>query len=610
LPSPWAGQSDFHLPSVKKHQDDQPVKPTPLVVEITEEKAQEAITRLTRSIEQGNPLAQELKIAVFGLQSYVRVIELLSRRGISIKDLRRTLGISVEVDPKPPSNPGSKGKGKGKGKSKKGRHPHGRRGHKDLPIQDHRYFAHPAFHEPGVSCTDGCQGRLYPQVGKWHRFEGQPLLRVLLVHYEIWRCTLCRTSFPAPIAQDIVEDGEPRRPFGFSATALISLAKNFLGTPWSRQERMQKMLKLPVSASTLHDQTAEMAEVASPIYELLPKIASNAWRFITDDTGVRILKQAPVVKEQRKTGKQTLRTGVHTSTLLADLKDGIRITLFKSGILHAGEFLDEVLRHRDQGLPPPIHMSDGSSCNPATVTPTIEANCNAHALRKLEEKQDLFPEHWEFVRGVYRDIKKNEAHVKAAGMDDQARQAYHQEHSKPRMEEMFTWMQQELDQKNVEPNSGLGGIFQYFLVRKDKLMAFTKYVGALLTSNAVEQAIKLIALHRKNAGFFMTLKGAWNSDVIMSVGATATGCDVNPYDYFVTLLRYRELVKKDPWAFLPWEYQKTLIKLKQAEREAAAQAPPPPQIKELTAQEWNERQARFVSLAEERRKNRRPRKAV
>src|SRR5208283_3694603 len=137
------------------------------------------------------------------------------------------------------------------------------------------------------------------------------------------------------------------------------------------------------------------------------------------------------------------------------------------------------------------------------------------------------------------------------------------------------WMQRELDQKNVEPNSQLGGIFEYFLVRKNKLMAFTEWAGAPITSNAVEQAIKLVARHRKNAMFFMTLRGAWICDVILSVGATAGTAEINLYNYFVTILRYRDEVKMNPAAFLPWEYQKTVAQLEIA-RARAPTAPPRP----------------------------------
>jgi len=566
------------------------MKLTPPVVEITEENANEAIRVLSHAMNQGNPLAPELRIVLSAATSYLRMLDLLSRRGIGIRYLRRVLGI----DPVPELAAASSAAKDPKHDKKKGRHNHGRRGKKEFPKADHRYFAHPGFDEPGTLCPDCGRGHVYPDQGAWHRFHGQPMLRVLIVHHEIWRCTLCQQSFSAPIAKDILNDGDMRRPFGFSATALIVISKYFFGTPWSRQERLQKMLELPMPASTLHDQTSQFADAAAPIYDLLGAVAANARRFFTDDTGVRILKQLPIMKQQRKTGKETLRCGVHASAMLADLKNGIRIVLFKSGILHAGEFLDEILKNRDKELAPPLHMSDGSSCNPATVTGTIECNCNSHGRRKLEEKQELYPEHWAVMKAVYRDVYKNDAYVKEQGLSDDERLAYHREHSKKLMEDMFEWMQREFDLKNVEPNSGLGGIFEYFLARKEKLMAFTKHPGAPLDSNAVEQIIKLVALLRKNAMFFMTARGAWMADVILSIGATAGLHGVNLYDYFVCILKYRDEVEQNPAAFLPWEYQKTVQKL----RETGARDPTP-QVQELTAEQWHARQEQFKTIRAE-----------
>ena len=354
----------------------------PPVVEVTDEKAAGAVDALKKMIAEGHPQASELRIALFALCSYVKVVQWLSQRGMGIKLLRHKLGIGQP--PEPPSTPPDGGGGK---KGKKGRHDHGRRGAKDFKNPHHRYFAHPDFNNAGELCLACRAGGLYPHYGQWHRFEGQPFLRVVIINYEIWRCTLCQKSYPAPIAADILEDGPVRQTFGYSATALIVISKHFLGTPWARQERLQKMLELPLSASTLGDRTHEFADIITALYEYLIRIAANSWLIGSDDTGIRILKLKSEVKIQRTTQKETVRTGVHTSAVLAELNGGIRIALFKSGIHHAGEFLDEILIHRDTELPPPIHMADGSSCNPATVCPTLQANCNAHGRRKVSFRQ-------------------------------------------------------------------------------------------------------------------------------------------------------------------------------------------------------------------------------
>jgi len=365
----------------------------------------------------------------------------------------------------------------------------------------------------------------------------------------------------------------------FGLSSYLQFCK-ILSSPKATIHALRKLLGIP---------TPEIKPPPSKEkYDLLFVHAAQGWLFYSDDTGIKILALRAEVKIQRKTQKEVVRTGVHTSCIISELAGGGRIILFKSGIIHAGEFLDEVLAFGKPGLPPPLHMSDGSSCNPATVTKTIPAACNSHSKRKLDEKQDLFPEHHAFVKSIYKQVYKNDKHTKKDKMDPKERLAYHQEHSLPLMEKMFQWMQAEMDNKNVEPNSILGGIFNYFLERQDKLMAFTKYEGAPLDNNTLEQALKLIALLRKNAMFFKTIAGAKNGDVIMSLGTTAGFHGVNIDHYFTSCLRYQKEVQANPEAFLPWNYLKTVEELN---RKALLNYPT---VKELTSEQWTERQERFA----------------
>jgi len=557
------------------------MKFTPPVVEVTEEKAHRAANILQTMINERHPEAESLRLGLFAICTHVKTIQLLSQRGMSVALLRRLLGIDVQEEEQKPEKPQSDKKEKKPRKSGG----HGKRPANLFARAWHRFFAHPDFDEPGCLCQDCLKGGLYPHFGQWHRFMGQTMLKVIIINYEIWRCTLCGANWPAPIASDILDDGKDRQTFGFSATALIVIAKYFYGTPWARQERMQSMLDLPVSASSLNDQCHGFAELITPIVECLTKMAAQGWRYFSDDTGVKILALKSMIKKQRKTDKETLRTGVHTSVILAELEGGIKIALFKSGIIHAGEFLDEVLTFRDKGLPPPLQMGDGSSCNPATVTATITCHCNAHARRKLEEKCELYPEHWAVVKKVYRDVYANDGATKEQAMDDKARLEYHQEHSKKAMDDMFAWMQKELDDKNVEPNSQLGGIFEYFLTRQKSLMAFTEYPGAPLDNNAVEQLIKFVALIRKNSNYYKTLQGSGDSDKILTLGVTAGKHGKNLNVYFTALQRYAKEVKQSPEDFLPWNYEKTIRRLE-------AEAPPkqPREVRELTSEQWQARQ--------------------
>jgi transposase len=558
------------------------MKFTPPVVEVTEEKALHAANTLQAMINGGHPESETLRLSLFAICTYVKIIHLLSQRGMGVALLRRLLGLALPAEEE---KAGPEPKPKKERKQKRGGG-HGKRPANAFLQAIHRFFAHPDFNEPGALCGECNKGGVYPHFGQWHRFMGQTMLKVVIINYEIWRCTLCGAAWPAPIAADITEDGPERKAFGFSATALIVIAKYFYGTPWARQERMQSMQGLPVSASCMNDQTHGFALIITPIYECMIRMAAQGWRFFSDDTGFKILELKALIKKQRKTEKETLRTGVHTSVIRADLAGSITIALFKSGIQHAGEFIDEVLAFRDPGLPTPLHMMDGSSCSPATVCETNQCHCNSHARRKLEEKAELYPEHWEVVRQIYRDIYAGDAEIKHT-MSPEERLKYHQDHSKQAMLDMFAWMQKELDDKNVEPNSTLGGIFAYFLARQKSLMAFTEFAGAPLDNNPVEQLIKFVALIRKNSNYYRTLVGANDSDKILTVGVTVGLSGANLNTYFTAVQRYSAEVKKNPELFLPWNYEATIKRL---ETESAVKASPPRRVREITREQWQVRQ--------------------
>ena len=78
-------------------------------------------------------------------------------------------------------------------------------------------------------------------------------------------------------------------------------------------------------------------------------------------------------------------------------------------------------------------------------------------------------------------------------------------------------LKRQFDQKLVEPNSGLGQAIQYMLNHWEKLTRFLQEPGAPLDNNICERALKRAILHRKNALFYKTRRGARVGDMYMSL---------------------------------------------------------------------------------------------
>jgi transposase len=172
-----------------------------------------------------------------------------------------------------------------------------------------------------------------------------------------------------------------------------------------------------------------------------------------------------------------------------------------------------------------------------------------------------FPEPCRFVLETFREIYGYDAVARKQGMSAEQRLAFHQEHSKPVMEKLHVWLKTQLDERLVEPNSGLGQAISYLLNHWQKLTLFLEKPGVPLDNNIVERALKKAILHRKNSLFYKTRKGAQMGDLFMSLIHTCELNDVNAFDYLTELLRHTEELKRSPSEWMPWNYRETLSRL-------------------------------------------------
>lgn len=160
-----------------------------------------------------------------------------------------------------------------------------------------------------------------------------------------------------------------------------------------------------------------------------------------------------------------------------------------------------------------------------------------------------------------RDVYGYDAQARVQGLSPEARLAWHQTHSRPLMDALHAWLTAQMDEHRVEPNSGLGQAMQYSLKHWTKLTRFLHVAGAPLDNNVVERALKRAILHRKNALFYKTPKGAQVGDLFMSAIHTCELNGANPFDYLTALQRQAAALKATPSAWMPWNYQETLAGL-------------------------------------------------
>src|SRR5690606_452936 len=139
--------------------------------------------------------------------------------------------------------------------------------------------------------------------------------------------------------------------------------------------KLQKSLGVPLPASTQWERVEGLTNSVYPVYQEMINLAAQVEVVYTDDTTARVLG---LKKELKLNGSE--RTGRYTTGIVG--KSGERtLNLFFTGNRHAGENLNELLKHRSKELSPVIQMSDGLASNRPKESITTLCGCLTHARR-------------------------------------------------------------------------------------------------------------------------------------------------------------------------------------------------------------------------------------
>jgi transposase len=119
-------------------------------------------------------------------------------------------------------------------------------------------------------------------------------------------------------------------------------------------------------------------------------------------------------------------------------------------------------------------MSDALSRNQPGEHPTKAASCIPHARRKFVDAASRFPDEVAHVLTELRKIFHVDRTTREEELSPEERLQRHQRDSAPVMEGLKEWMDQQLDDQLVEPNSALGEAIQYMRNHWDKLTLFLR----------------------------------------------------------------------------------------------------------------------------------------
>jgi len=504
------------------------------------------------------------------IEAMAETIKFLSsavqEKGTSIKRLlRMVFGVKTEKstdilkdNEKQQHRAGSPADVKKRKKKPKG---HGRNGAEDYPGAQRVKIAHKQL-KPGDACLACPKGKVYALKipGKVLWVVGSAPVKATVYELEKLRCNLCGKVYTADLPE---ECGEQK--YDETAGSIIALLKYGSGFPFYRLEKLQKGFGIPLATSTQWEIVERKADKIYPLFDELLRQAAQGKVLHNDDTNMKILEFMKNTDEADSEEKQK-RNGMFTTGILSQIGEH-KVALYFTGRKHAGENMNELLAHRDSARPPPILMCDALSRNLPSQFKVILANCLIHARRRFVEVTEIFPEECRFVIETLQDVYEHDAHTKKRKMSDERRLKYHQRKSRPLMKRLNKWLQEQLDQNKVEPNSSLGEAITHMLKHWKTLTLFLKVPGAPLDNNLCEQVLKRAILGRKNFYFYKTQHGAYIGDLFMSIIHTCDLNDMNPYTYMTELERHSTEVFANPQQWLPWNHKKALEAAKEPRRD-------------------------------------------
>ena len=479
------------------------------------------------------------------VEAFPELLELCEQRGMSVERLRRiAFGAPTEktVNLFPPAvpSPSTEGTPPADRRRRKG---HGRCAARHYTGARRVPTPHPSL-RPSQLCPACQKGKLCrTQPAPVVRVQAQPPVTAQVYDLEVLRCALCGKTFTAPLpAEAGLEKHAP------SVGVMAALLRYGSGLPAYRLAQLQRSLGVPLPASTQWELVEPIARQLQPALDRLIFEAAQAPLLHNDDTSMRVSDLRREIRQETN----PKRTGIFTTGIVAQAEHPI--ALFFTGRQHAGENLTQVLRQRQTELPAPLHMCDGLARNESSEFDTLLACCLAHGRRGFVEVASRFPEPCQQVLESLRAVYRFDAQARKEALNPAQRLVWHQTHSQPVMTQLKTWLQSQLDQRQVEPNSGLGDAIDYLLRHWEPLTLFLRVPGAPLDNNICERALKMAIMHRKNSLSYKTQRGAQVGDLFMSLIHTCRLNQVNPFDYLMALVEHPTHLLTHPADWLPWNF--------------------------------------------------------
>lgn len=288
--------------------------------------------------------------------------------------------------------------------------------------------------------------------------------------------------------------------------------------PVHRQIQRFEREGIKLSSSTLTDWISGTSALLEPLYEALKKHVLSSDYLQADETPIKVLD---------KDKKGTTHRGYHW-VYHAPME---RLVLFDYREGRGREGPNEILKNFKGHLQTDGYAVYEGHDRKAGVT---LFHCMAHARRKFDEAKDNDWARAEYALTEIQKLYAIERQARDNNLPPEQRYALRQEKSLPVLMELKSWMLE--NYKSVLPKSTIGQALHYSLERFDKLMIYASDGKLEIDNNLVENAIRPVAIGRKNYLFAGSHNGARRAAMLYSLLGTCKINHVNPFEWLRSTL--------------------------------------------------------------------------
>jgi len=383
------------------------------------------------------------------------------------------------------------------------------------------------------------------------QLEYAPASLFVIDHVQpVYACPCCQEGVVvAPKPAQPIEKGLPGP--GLLAHVVVSKYGDHL--PLYRQEDIFLRHGLELSRQTMCGWVLASAHLLEPVVEAMKRNVLESKVIHTDDTPVTV----------REPGK----SGTHKGRFWVYLGDGdhpYTVYDYTPSRKRDGPvaFLDGFFGTKDKprylqadafGGYDGIYTTRGENDEDRVL---LEAACWAHARRKFYDARisDVVRSH--AMLGWVRELYQVERDAKE--FDTSKRHALRQEKSKPILDTIEKWL--DAQQGIVLPKSAIGEAIHYAANNWTALLRYLDDGGLAIDNNAAENALRAIAIGRKN---WMTLgsdRGGRAAAILYSVVRSAKRHAIDPFIYLRDLfLRIPTHPNKDIQQLLPDHWKRDIL---------------------------------------------------